>query len=209
MSDRITCYFSFRSPYSWLAMYRLGKIIDDLPVEMDFIPVFPPPGMRTSAESDARKLAYIRQDVKRFADAYGLAVCFPDPFDVRWLIPHSAFLCAHDAGKGLVFCNALYRARFSAGNNIAKTEVIRQVANDCGLDGEIIAKAGRDKMYHERVLSGMANLSESNVFGVPTFFYNDKQYWGNDRLEWLLRDIYRERGNNVPDLEADPLSRPF
>lgn len=209
MSAKIKIYFSFRSPYSWLAMYRLGKIINELPVELDYVPVYPPPGTRTAAEKDTRKLVYIRRDVKRFADAYGLSVCFPDPFDVRWLVPHSAFLYALDAGKGLVFCNALYRSRFSEGNNIAKSAVIQKVANDCGLDGEAVAGAARDRRYHDRVLSGMAGLAEINVFGVPTFIYNDNQYWGNDRMEWLLRDIYRDRGIDVPDLVTDPLSRPF
>lgn len=209
MNNKVTCYFSFRSPYSWLALYRLEKIIDDLPVEIEFIPIFPPPGMRTAAESNPAKFGYIRQDIKRFADAYGLEVRFPDPFDIRWLIPHSAFLFANDAGKGLEFCNVLFRSRFSEGKNIAKDEVLFQAANECELDGEELVKAARDRTFHSRVLDGMEKLAESNVFGVPAFFYNNNQYWGNDRLEWLLRDICRDRGERPPDLEADPLARPF
>lgn len=209
MNDTVRCYFSFRSPYSWLALHRLGNIIDNLPVHFDLIPVSPPPGMRTSIESDPAKMRYIRQDISRFAEAYGLRVRFPDPFDVRWLIPHSAFLFADDAGKGLEFCNALYRARFSEGRNIAQSDVLQEAAAGCSLDAEALVKAGRDKTFHSRVVDGMAKLAESDVFGVPTFSYNDNQYWGNDRLEWLLREIYRDSGKPVPDLATNLFDRPF
>jgi 2-hydroxychromene-2-carboxylate isomerase len=41
MSDKLGFYFSSRSPYSWLALYRLILVMDELPVEIQMIPVFP------------------------------------------------------------------------------------------------------------------------------------------------------------------------
>jgi 2-hydroxychromene-2-carboxylate isomerase len=41
MTDKLQFYFSFRSPYSWLALYRINLNRKDLPVDIEMIPVFP------------------------------------------------------------------------------------------------------------------------------------------------------------------------
>ena len=38
----------------------------------------------------------------------------------------------------------------------------------------------------------MLEVESRGVFGVPTFFYRDQLYWGNDRLV-LLEAALRER----------------
>ena len=52
-------------------------------------------------------------------------------------------------------------------------------------------------------------MQSDGVFGVPYFVYRERAYWGNDRLEWLLRDVAERLGRAVPDLRPDPLARPF
>ena len=44
---------------------------------------------------------------------------------------------------------------------------------------------------------------------IPFFIYGENKYWGNDRIDWLLRDIYRDKGKDIPDLEQDTFLRPF
>ena len=155
------------------------------------------------------KLSYIRRDVARIAAAYGYSMRFPKPFDVNWIVPHAAFLYAKDNGKAMECMNAMYRARFGNGMNIEEEGTITAVAEECAMDTGECIRASRDNDYHKRVMNEMASISGGTVFGVPTFIYGNNRYWGNDRLEWLLRDIYREYGNKVPDLEKDPMSRPF
>jgi hypothetical protein len=47
------------------------------------------------------------------------------------------------------------------------------------------------------------------LFGVPLFVYRDGRYWGNDRLEWVLRDIAGATGLDTPDLSEDVFACPF
>jgi hypothetical protein len=58
-------------------------------------------------------------------------------------------------------------------------------------------------------MNGMLRGNRDGLFGVPLFVYDEKKYWGNDRIEWLIRDIYRQTGRNISDLKQDPLLRPF
>ncbi len=56
MADRLKFYFSFRSPYSWLAMYRINLLRVQLPVELQLIPIFPPKDKENFMLSDKNKV---------------------------------------------------------------------------------------------------------------------------------------------------------
>ena len=77
------------------------------------------------------------------------------------------------------------------------------------MDADEFIRVSGDQQYHQRVMDELASIPDKKMFGVPTFVYGKNRYWGNDRLEWLLRDIYQDTGIQVPDLKEDPLARPF
>lgn len=58
-SEVIRFYFSFRSPYAWLALHRLGVAIEGLPVNVEFIPVYPPEDFPNEPAAVPAKVAYI------------------------------------------------------------------------------------------------------------------------------------------------------
>ncbi len=61
----------------------------------------------------------------------------------------------------------------------------------------------------KEIMGPMASTGGKGVFGVPFFVYKDSIYWGNDRLEWLLREINDNFGTLLPDLTVDPFRRPY
>ncbi len=209
MSETICFYFSFRSPYSWLATYRINKVFDDLSVAFDLTPVFPPKEFKNDPAAVPDKASYIKKDVERVAKAYTLNIVWPHPWDTDWIRPHASFLYAKDQGKGMAFSLAVHTARFCEGLDVGDDEIIRTLAAKVDLDPEATLKAASDRKYHKRILQGMKKAGDDKVFGAPIFIYRDQTYWGNDRIEWLIRDIYRDNGTDVPDLQDDPFSRPF
>lgn len=209
MSKVVRFYFSFRSPYSWLAFYRISKLKDQLPVDINFIPCYPSKEFLEKHQNDPTKMTYSSDDVKRFTEAYGLELKWPKPFDTDWIVPHAAFLYAEDEGKNTDFGLAAYAVRFSKGLDIGSEDVLRDIAAENELDVNDMLQSTRDVQYKKRVMKGMAHTRKDKMFGVPFFIYNDQRYWGNDRLEWLVRDIYHDQGKALPDLSEDPFLRPF
>jgi len=207
MNERIRCYFSFRSPYAWLAFHRLRDLAAAGSPPLDFVPLIPPRGFLD--DMDPRKRRYIGEDVQRVAEAYGLVLRWPDPFDTDWLRPHAAFLHAADAGKAVPFGSAVFTARFSEGRDVGDPAVLGEAASAAGLDAEAIAAAAESRPLRSRIVAGMRSMQEDGVFGVPYLLFRGRAYWGNDRLEWLLRDVAEQSGRAVPDLRGDPLARPF
>jgi len=209
MLEKLEFYFSFRSPYSWLALYRINLIKDELPVEIKMIPVFPAKDKNDVMLSNREKVKYITKDIARITTAYGLEIKWPDPFDTDWLITHTAYIYAEEQGKGLPFCLALYQARFLQGKDIGDENILRELATANGLDAQALIDAPGNRQYKKKLLGGMSNAKHAGVFGVPFFVYKDSAYWGNDRLEWLVREINRDSGTGIPDLSTDPFKRPY
>ncbi|MCZ6526380.1 MAG: DsbA family protein [Gammaproteobacteria bacterium] len=209
MSDIVRFYFSFRSPYSWLAVYRINFIIDELPVNFELIPVFPPKDFNNDPRLNKNKLRYMREDISRIAAAYGLTVKRTGLKEPDWIRPHAAYLYAADQGKAMEFCLSAHTARFSEGLDLGDDKVIGDIADQCDLNPVEAVNASNDRKYHHRVMQGMSKANEIRLFGVPFFIYKENKYWGNDRIEWLLRDIYADMNKAVPDLSSAPMLRPF
>ena len=207
MADPIRMYFSFRSPYSWLGFHRLRPIAAKWDLELDYVPVFPPDPSRIASSATPVRLQYTMEDTERFAAAYGLPVRWPESRDTDWLRPHAAFLRAEELGAGEEFIAQTYRARFQEGADVGTDETLARVADRAGAASADVTAAAWDESYHQRVLARMAEgFSKQEFFGVPTWIYRETRFWGNDRLEWLLRAVAEARGLDVPDLAADPLA---
>ena len=209
--DTIRFYFSFRSPYSWLAFERIDRAIERLPVALHYVPVFPPPNYPNDPTAVPNKLKYIQHDVPRQAEAYGLRVKMPETLDCEWVRPHAAFLYALDQGKARAFGGGLFEARFSEGRDVGEDAVMAEVASAHGIDAGALVAAAADPAYQTRVVQGMIMaVQEDSIFGVPYFSYRGETFWGNDRIDWLVRSIRRAHGMPVVDLTRDflqPLDR--
>jgi 2-hydroxychromene-2-carboxylate isomerase len=200
-------YFSFRSPYSWLAFARIELAAQRAGLQLEYIPVFPPPDFPNDPARVPNKAAYILQDVTRVARAYGLTFKMPSELDCEWVRPHAAFLHAHDLGRGPAFARAVFTARFTRGEALAQDAVMARCAAEVGLPAAPLLAAQDERALQERVVLGMIRgVEQDGLFGVPLLSHRGERYWGNDRVEWWLRQLDEARGVAVPDLCADPLS---
>ena len=210
MSEVVRFYFSFRSPYSWLGFYRLQKILDQLPVTVEYIPSYPQTDSSIDDPTKNKlKRMNIGHDIKRFTDAYGLNLNWPKSIDTDWQLPHIIFLYALDNHLGVEFMMKAYTARFEHGLDIGNKEILKNICKEIGLNPDKAIGAADDKYYQEHYEQFDKIKQRDNFFGVPFFVYDGEKYWGNDRIEWLVRDIYHDQGKALPDLSEDPFLRPF
>lgn len=203
MTEPLTVYFSFRSPYSWLALHRLERLGARLDTELRLVPVYPRPdsGFRDPAANHAR-LRYLIEDVGRMAQAYGLTMKLPASVDVRWELSHAAFTYAQEQQRGLAFAVAASSARFVRGRDLGDPGILGEIAEIVGLDPTGLVEAAEDPARHAQLEAGIAAAIHAGVFGVPFFVYEGHHFWGNDRLDWVLREIDRAHGRPTRDLSG-------
>jgi len=194
MQQYIRFYFSFRSPYAWLAAERLDAEFGDLDVPIERIPVYPTPGVfPNDPAAIPAKLAYIVQDISRLVRERGLTVRFPPAGDPDWSLPHAAFLGAQQQGAGQPFMLEAFRKRFCEGLDLGDDDVIAAAAQRAGLDRDIILAAAHSDALRSEASDGFRLGAERDgIFGVPSFVYAGKLYWGQDRMHFLRAAVVRK-----------------
>jgi 2-hydroxychromene-2-carboxylate isomerase len=190
----IRFYFSFRSPYSWLATERLESELGDLGVEIARLPVYPTPELfPNDPAAMPDKVAYTVQDVRRLARERGLTVRFPSPADPDWSVSHAAFLGAERQGLGHRFMLEVFRKRFCEGLDLGEDDVIADAARRAGLDPDAILSAAHSEELRAEASAGWRlAMARDRIFGVPSFVYAGKLYWGQDRMHFLRSAVARK-----------------
>jgi len=192
--EPIRFYFSFRSPYAWLASERLEEELGDLGVPIERIAIFPTPGnFANDPAAMPDKVAYIIQDIRRLTRERGLAVRFPTAGDPDWSLSHAAFLGAERRGGGHRLLLELFRQRFAAGRDLGDDQVIAAAAAAAEIDPALaLADAHDDELRAEVGDAWRRAVERDRVFGVPSFVYAGKLYWGQDRMHFVRSAVLRK-----------------
>ncbi len=187
-------YFSFHSPYSWMAARILEERVPDAPDLIRYVP-YCLPDDRMRADMAARgvevhytpmskaKHLYILQDTKRLTARHGFPMVWPVDVDPWWVLPHHAWLAAHRTGAQHRLFWALMEARWERGEDITHRESLARILDAAGLDGAGLAGAPEDPEIRRQGVDGMQSAYMDDVFGVPYFMIGPHRYWGLDRLD--------------------------
>jgi 2-hydroxychromene-2-carboxylate isomerase len=185
---RVRFYFAYNSPYAFLASQRLARELGPTGAVVEYKPVYQP---RTGPGPDRQspRIRYILEDVARFADAYGLALR-PGPFaDTKKAC--LGFFFARDQGRERDYHDGVYRARWLEERSLGDDDTLAGVATACGLDRAAFLDAIHGERYEPALERSNEDARADGLFGFPFFVWNGQRFWGNDRLEWLVRALER------------------
>jgi 2-hydroxychromene-2-carboxylate isomerase len=206
MSRKPRFYFSFHSPFSWMASHQVERRLPDAHEVLEYIPYFEPDeqtwevlharniDMHYTSMSKAKHL-YILQDTKRLSAKYGLSMKWPVDVDPWWVLPHHAYLAARRIGRGRDLYWALSEARWERGENICEVDVVRRIADSIGLDGDTLAKAPYNQDLRDEGIDALDKAYMDDVFGVPFFKMGPNRYWGLDRVDVFLDAFEKSRAD--------------
>ena len=186
--DHVTFYFAYNSPYAFLASSRIEAALAGLGPTLDYKPLYSPRTGGGTPDFTSPRMQYLLEDVRRFAAAYQLELA-PGPFADTGQACRG-FLFADSADTGLAYHDLVYRARWLEGKDIGDAETLIEIADRCGLDRGGFRDAIDDTSpYAATLLEIRAEAEADGVFGIPFFLYNGQKFWGNDRIDWLVRAI--------------------
>ena len=184
MTARIDLYFSFRSPYSYLAT----------------------PGA-------LQKAIYIGMDWERRAEMLGMPHKWPSPdpivqdFETFTIAEEQPYIHrlvrlgveAERRGKGIEYAAGVSRVIFGGTESWDQGDHLAQAAARAGLDLADMEAAIADPASHDaEIEDNQAKQAEAGHSGVPLFVYNGEPFFGQDRIDTLA---WR--------LDKDGLARPL
>ncbi|MET0286732.1 MAG: DsbA family protein [Polyangiales bacterium] len=183
----IRFYFSFRSPYSWIAAELLGEQLAGVAHELELVPIYP---LADSWPNDParvpNKLRYVMHDVVRLCTEHALSLTFGAAIDTDWARAHAAFLGAQRLGAGEAFMLEMFRARFTRALDVALDAVIADCAERARLPAQpLLEAASSPELQRAAAQSFELGQQRDGIFGVPSFVFQGQLFWGHDRLAAL------------------------
>jgi 2-hydroxychromene-2-carboxylate isomerase len=177
-------FYSFRSPYSYLALRRTFAIADAFGVKLDVRPVLPM--VMRGMSIPKRKLLYIARDANREAERLGIPFGrLSDPVGPGAERCIAAFFHARSRSRERELLLAAGEAIWSEGVDVAEDEGMQHVAVRSGLDWPELEEALGHDEWRSTVEENRQAMTEAGVWGVPSFKIGKLALWGQDR-DWLL-----------------------
>lgn len=202
MTEPVDVYWSFRSPYSYLATYDLVQLREDFDVEVNLRVVLPL-AIRNKAAvfapGNTKPVRYIMLDWMRRAEYLGHPHAWPSPDPVVQEIPSMKVAAdqphiyrlsclgveAQRRGKGLEFASAVSRLLFGGTSDWDKGQHLVEAAASAGLDLADMEKAISEGDHLSEIEANHTGLEHAGHWGVPTMVVLGEPFFGQDRIETL------------------------
>jgi 2-hydroxychromene-2-carboxylate isomerase len=186
-------FFSFRSPYSFIAVPRVLRLARHYGLGLRIRPVLPMV-MRGLAVPAAKRL-YIVMDTKREAQAAGVPfgrICDPVGAGVERCM--AVWPYAEREGKLADFVLNAATAIWSEGIDVAGDAGLARVVAKSGLDISAAIAALTDEGWRARAELNRADMVAAGNWGVPGFRFRGEMFWGQDRIPALEQRVIAAAG---------------
>lgn len=199
MGGCVEFFFDLGSPWSYVASTQLDGLAERTGVEVRWRPfllggVFKATNNKSPfLEPVWNKLNHQRDDMKAWIAHYGIPFNFPSNFPPNTLVAMRGAVVADSLGRLVPYARAAYRAFFVDDENLSDPEVVVKIAARAGLDTGAFRRGLSDPQVKDALRRNTEEAVERGAFGSPTFFWNGRMFFGNDRLALLEAFIEREK----------------
>ena len=188
----IKFYYDFKSPFTFLAFDPAVELERTHRVRLRFIPYvfdFNAYGgeLEARTERDRRKVRSLYRDVRRFASERGIIIRGPQKlYDSRLALMSGLFADRH--GKFREYARPVWELFFRRELDIEKFEQLAPLLEKVGLDPEAFRRYSQSDGPRD-LADAIAEGERDQIFGVPTFLIDGEPFWGNDRVDWVIKKL--------------------
>ena len=189
----IKLYYDYKSPFAYLAMHPAYALMESHRVRLHYIPseldVRGAFGgeLEERPERDWRKVRYMYLDARRYANARGLIIRGPQKiFDSKLSLMSGLFADKH--GLFRPYSDRVFERFFKRELDIENAAALAAVMKETGLDADAFNRYAAHDGPRE-LSEAFAVGDRDGVFGVPTFIVDGEPFWGNDRVEWIVKKL--------------------
>jgi 2-hydroxychromene-2-carboxylate isomerase len=198
---RADLYWSFRSPYSYLAIGRYRALTEAYDLAIDLRPVYPLAIRDPNffERNHPNWLRYTLLDVARLAQFLGVPIAPPRPDPIiqdmatRRIAPVQPHIhrlvrlgqAAVRRGRALAFCDEAARLIWGGTADWHEGDHLAGAAARAGLDfAELEGEAEADAAALDaEVAANQQALEAAGHWGVPTLVFQGEPFFGQDRIE--------------------------
>jgi 2-hydroxychromene-2-carboxylate isomerase len=197
MTKVVDYYFTPVSPYAYLGHDRFvaiaarhGASINVKPCDVGKI--FSVSGGLPLKQRSSQRQAYRLTELERWPKFLGIPLnkqpkFFPVSGDLasKWILAAST----RGAADALKLTGALMRAVWVEDRDIADAGTLAAIASEQSLDPQVLVAIADAPDTGARYEALTQEAIGRQVFGAPTYVYRDELFWGQDRLDFLDREL--------------------
>lgn len=182
-------YFSFRSPYSAIAIDRVKELTRHYGSDLKLRFVLPMV-MRGMPVHRSKRM-YIAKDAAREANRLGVPFGdIVDPLGSAVERGYGVLQYAIEQGSGFEFTNSFFKGVWSEGIDAATDKGLRLIAERAGLNWQSAKEKMQNPHWRKVAEQNRSEMTEYGVWGVPSFRVGSTVTWGQDRL-WRVEEALR------------------
>lgn len=202
MDAAVDLFWSFRSPYSYLAVPGAMRLEQDFQVKVRFRPVLPLAVREPSffSPENVKRAKYIRVDFPRRAEMLGMPHQWPSPdpvvqdmktYKIATEQPYIFRLTylgveAERRGRGLALAREVSGLIMGGTRDWHLGNHMAEAARRAGLDlASMDAVIANPASHRAAVEESQEALAKAGHWGVPTFVFEGEPFFGEDRIDTL------------------------
>ena len=194
---KIDFYFDCSSPWTYLAFREIIAISKRKNLSIAWHPVLVG-GVFNAVNQDVYefrknpnplKAKYAASDLQLWAQVRKVNINWPSVFPVNSVHAMRGCIFAESLGKLPSFAEEVFSAYWTYQKDISSIETILELGEKVGFELRDFQSYIASEVAKEALKKNTQNLIERGGFGSPTYFYEDKMFFGNDRMDLLEKLI--------------------
>ena len=185
-------YFDFISPYSFLAHKEIRKIEIKAQIKVQYKPILLGGlhnlhGIKAPAFVPAKAKHMIR-DCKLIAERNNVAFKFNTYFPIRSLNLMRGVLVAEEDNIKNHYIDNIFNTVWQDGLNMNDEIIVQKVLKNLNVNPKTFSLRSLSSLIKDSLRKKTNEAYEKGIFGAPTFVSNNKIFWGQDRIEFALKE---------------------
>jgi len=188
-------YFDFASPYSFLAHKQIRKIEKENSIIIKYMPIllgglFNLSGIKANADIPI-KAKYMIKDCKMWAEKNNISFKFNNYFPIKTLNLMRCVLVAEKKDFTQMFINKIFDAIWKDGINLNDNLIVEKLLKNLDLNPKTFLVEASEAKIKEELKNRTNDAYKKGIFGAPSFLVNNKIFWGQDRIEFVLNEAQK------------------
>ena len=185
-------YFDFISPYSFLAHKEMRKIEIKTNIKIRYKPILLGGlhnlhGIKAPAFIPAKAKHMIR-DCKLIAERNNIKFRFNSYFPIKSLNLMRGVLVAEEDNIKNYYIDNVFNTIWQDGLNMNDENIIYKILKNLNINPKTFALRSTSSSIKDSLRKKTSDAYEKGIFGAPTFVTNNKIFWGQDRIEFVLKE---------------------
>ena len=194
MTKEIHFYYDFSSPYTYIAHKRIKEIKKNKNINFLYKPMLLG-GLHKLAGITANafighKNEFMIQDCEMISKKLRINFHFNDKFPINSLYLMRGTLVLED-NILKEYIDTFFESYWQFNLDLSDRNIFEKKLNEIGINVDKFFQDIEKKEVKEKLKLFTNEAFSKKIFGAPTFLYNNKIYWGQDRLDYVVDEVIK------------------